>query len=94
MAHAGAYKTPGSFDHDMLWPIGLSILAVVGGAFLLRGANWARWLCLTWMLGHVVISVFLHSVSQVVAHAVFFAILLHFLLRPSVTAYLIRRCGS
>jgi hypothetical protein len=79
-------KASQPFDYDILWPLGLSALAVVGGVFMLRGANSARWLCLLWMVCHVLISAF-HSLAEVAAHALILAGLLLFLLRPSVTAY-------
>jgi hypothetical protein len=89
-SHLSRFKTSEPFDYDMLWPSGLSALAVVGGVFMLRGANFARWLCLLWMACHVLISVF-HSVSEVAVHAVIFAVLLYLLLRPSATAYFMCR---
>jgi hypothetical protein len=64
------------------------VLAIFGGAFLLGGANWARWLCLGWMACHVLISAF-HSLAEVAVHGLIFAVLLYFLLRPSVTAYFV-----
>ena len=33
-------------------------LAIVSGAFMLRGHNWARWLALAWIAFHVILSVF------------------------------------
>jgi len=51
-------------------PISLvRLLAIIGGAFLLMGRNWARWLILAWMAFHVVVSAF-HSISECVAHLV------------------------
>jgi hypothetical protein len=64
-----------------------AILALVGGAFLFRASNWARWLCLAWMGGHVVISLH-HSLQQVVVHGVFLAIIVFFLFRPSWATFL------
>lgn len=48
---------------DLRQPDGISIevteaLAVLAGAFMLRGRNWARWLALAWMVFHVVLSAF------------------------------------
>ena len=36
----------------------IEIIAVVGGVFLLKGRNWARWLMLGWLAFHVVVSAF------------------------------------
>src|SRR5206468_3983960 len=48
------------FDGELIWIVLLRLLAIVGGAFLLRGRNWARWLLIAWMGYHVALSVF-HS---------------------------------
>src|SRR5262245_26061105 len=50
----------------------LRLLAVIAGTFLLLGHNWARWLSVTWLALHVVISAF-HSAGQMAAHAVLLA---------------------
>src|SRR5579872_442086 len=47
------------------------ILAIVAGAVMLRGQNWARWLALAWMAFHVVLSAFPVSYALAV-HCVFF----------------------
>lgn len=62
------------------------ILALVSGLFMLRGANWARWLCLVWMALHVVISIG-HEMSKVVVHSIMLVILLVVLLWPNANAY-------
>jgi hypothetical protein len=90
VSRVSRFDTSKPFDYDILWPCGLSVLAVVGGAFMLRGANRARWLCLVWMACHVVISAF-HSISEVAVHSLIFAVLLYFLLRPGATAYFMCR---
>jgi hypothetical protein len=88
VSHVAGFKASMPFDYEMLWPCGLSVLAIFGGAFMLGGANWARWLCLGWMASHVLISAF-HSLSEVAVHVLIFAVLLYFLLRPNVTAYFV-----
>src|SRR6516164_7554250 len=45
-------------------------LAVLFGAFMLRGRNWARWGALAWMLFHVILSAF-HALHEFAIHAVF-----------------------
>jgi hypothetical protein len=57
------------------------LLALVGGAGLLRGAGWARWLLVAWMGFHIVLSA-LHSAERLVVHIVLFAPILYFLFRP------------
>ena len=44
------------------------VLAIVGGIFALRGANWSRWLLLGWAAFHVVVG--LSQVSTAGAHTV------------------------
>jgi len=38
-----------------MWVCLLSLAAVIAGAGLLRGYNWARWLALAWIAFHVAI---------------------------------------
>ncbi|HWB10362.1 MAG TPA: hypothetical protein VG826_14115 [Pirellulales bacterium] len=71
---------------DSMFVAATAILAVVGGVFLFRRHNWARWLCVVWMGGHVVISL-LHSLQQSVVHGVFLAIIVYFLFRAPANAY-------
>ncbi len=62
------------FGYDT-WLVELTeALAVLAGIFLLRGANWARWLAIAWMAFHVVLSAF-NSFSQAAVHAVFLALI-------------------
>lgn len=64
----------------------LRVLAIVGGVFMLRGQNWARWLTVLWLASHVVLSIW-HSMQQTIAHAVMLAIMAFFLFRPDANAY-------
>jgi len=57
---------------DSLWAIGVSLAAILAGAFVLRGRNWARWLAVAWMAFHVVISIF-HAPIELIVHLVFLA---------------------
>jgi hypothetical protein len=66
------------------------LLAVIGGAGLLHGFNWARWLLVAWMAFHIVLSV-LHSPVQLLVHCAFFAPILYFLFRSQSTAFLSAR---
>ncbi len=51
----------------------LRILAIVSGAFMLRGANWARWLAVAWIAFHVGVS-YLNGWQEMVMHAVILVI--------------------
>ena len=62
------------------------ILAVVAGAFMLRGHNWARWLALAWMAFHVAISV-ADPVRKLAMHALIFVAIAWILLRPASSRY-------
>lgn len=50
------------------------IVALLSGVFMLRGANWARWLCIGWMAFHLVISI-LHDPFELAMHAIMLAVL-------------------
>jgi len=64
----------------------IEVIAVVGGVFLLKGRNWARWLMLGWLAFHGVVSAF-HSLSDCMAHAVLFLVVAYFLLTPPDSKY-------
>ena len=84
--HATELRTQTPFDYNLMWVQAVRLLAVVGGAFLLRGANWACWLLLLWLVDHVVLSSF-HSVSEAVMHILFLAVIGYVLLRPQASQY-------
>lgn len=62
------------------------ILAIVAGAFMLRGQNWARWLALAWMAFHVVLSAFPPGIPLVM-HCVFLVVIAWALLQRSAGEY-------
>ena len=64
----------------------IRLLAIVGGVFLLKGRNWARWLMIGWLGFHVVVSA-LHSLSECIAHAVLFLVVAYFLLTSPDSKY-------
>jgi hypothetical protein len=71
------------------WAFGICfvrLLAVIGGLFLLKGFNWARWLLVAWMAFHIVISA-MHSLSELLVHSLLFVVILCFLFRPRSSAY-------
>ena len=73
-------------DRSTLLVSFIRAIAIVGGVFLLRGYNWARWLLLAWVAFHVVVSMF-HTVSETLAHAVLLAVVAYFLLTPPDSKY-------
>jgi len=60
--------------------------AIVAGAFLLRGARWARWLVLAWLALHIVVSA-LNSLSDALAHVVLLSVVAYLLLGPPTSKY-------
>ena len=64
----------------------IRLVAVVAGAFLLRGQNWARWTALAWMVLHVVLSAF-HAWTEFLLHAVLFAGIALLLFRVDASRY-------
>jgi len=57
------------------------VLAAIAGFFILRGANWARWLAIAWMALHVVISY--PELPAFPIHCAFLLVIAWILLRPA-----------
>lgn len=68
------------------WILLTELLAVVAGVFMLRGANWGRWLAFLWMAFHVVVA-WLNGPSQALFHAIIFAGIAVLLFRAEARAY-------
>lgn len=77
---------PHPFDLDATVAYLSLLLAVVGGAFLLHGHNWARWLLVAWMAAHIALGV-RHSTSSAVLHALLFTAIAYGLFRPPAAAF-------
>jgi len=84
--HATEFKIERPFENDAAWVCSVRLLAIVDGAFLLRGHNWARWLAIAWMAWHVGLSVF-HPWSELIVHALLLVVMAFFLFRPRASAY-------
>ena len=69
---------------DML-VLAIGVAALIGGTFVLRGRNWARWLLAVWMAFHVAISV--GKPTALVAHLVIFGFIAFLLFRPPASAH-------
>ncbi|MGH9535376.1 MAG: hypothetical protein ACRD2E_11010 [Terriglobales bacterium] len=76
---------------DSGWIELVEALAVVAGAYLLRGANWARWLAVAWMAFHVAISY--PVVPKLAVHGALLAVIAWLLFRPAAGGYF-RRCPA
>jgi len=59
--------------------LAIGVAAIVGGIYVLRGANWARWLLAVWMAFHVAISI--GQPKQLIAHIVIFGCIAFLLFR-------------
>ena len=64
----------------------LRVVAVAGGALLLMGKGWARWVLLAWLAFHVVVSA-LHSVGEFAVHLALLAVIAVVLLRGQAAEY-------
>lgn len=70
---------------DGVWIEITEALAILAGAFMLRGRNWARWLALAWMAFHVAIS--FGAVREFAIHCVIFAGIAWLLFRADARQY-------
>lgn len=86
--HAGELRTPPANGSALfvLLVLALRLLAIVAGAFLLRGCNWARWLTVAWLALHVVISA-RNSWAEFGTHALLLVVFVFFLFRSCARQY-------
>ena len=71
---------------EVSWVLVVRLLAIIGGAFALRGANWARWLLIAWMVYHVILS-FFHDTAQILVHVGFMIAISVALFYPKANAF-------
>lgn len=76
---------PARLAGDDMLVLAIGVAALIGGTFVLRGHNWARWLLAAWMALHVAISV--GKPAQLVGHLVIFGCIAFLLFRPPATAH-------
>ena len=62
------------------------VLAILGGIFTLRGANWARWLLVVWIIYHMILS-FFHSTAEVIMHFILSIVVVVSLFHPQANSY-------
>jgi hypothetical protein len=84
--HLSDFNAKHLFEHENIWILLVRITAIISGAFMLRGSNWARWLSLGWIAFHLILS-FFHSVREVAVHGLLFALFAWLLFRPDARAY-------
>jgi uncharacterized membrane protein HdeD (DUF308 family) len=76
----------GTLDRWMILIVLVGVIAVVAGAFLLRGARWARWVLLVWLGFHVIVSA-LNSKWDALPHVALLVVIGYFLLGPPTSEY-------
>jgi hypothetical protein len=77
-----AAALPGDF-----WYVAVTAAAAtVSGAFILRGANWARWLLGAWLAFHVALS-FGHGAFKLAVHTALAAAVIWLLCRAPAAAW-------
>ena len=84
--HLTEFKAQRPFEYDVVWVLLVRLLAIIGGVFLIRGSDWARWFLLIWLAYHVILSAF-HSMFELITHSLLLAVIAYFLYRPLVSAY-------
>ena len=73
-------------NYEALWVLFLRALSLIIGIYLLRGANWSRWLALAWIAYHVVLSAF-HSALGGITHFIILMIIAFLLFLPKSGAF-------
>ena len=84
IGHSLEFKN--GFATDIVWAMLVNLAGLMAGVYMLRAANWARWLAIGWIGFHVVLSAF-HNMREMAIHALFCAVIAYFLLRPEATRY-------
>jgi hypothetical protein len=84
--HWNEFNISGGLQSDVVWAVLVRFLAIVGGAFLLGGRNWARWVALAWIAFHIILSAF-HSLPEFAIHCLFGAVIAWVLFRPGAVRF-------
>jgi len=82
---------PAHLASDDLLVASIGIIALLGGIYVLKGHNWARWLLAAWMALHVALSI--RQPYALLGHVVIFGLLLAGLFHPAASAYFRQRDG-
>jgi hypothetical protein len=86
ISHFSEFLARKAFQYDAVLVELIEFLAILSGAFMLRGHNWARWLALAWIAFHVILSAF-HALPEFAIHCLFCAAIAWFLFRPEAARY-------
>jgi hypothetical protein len=84
--HLTDFQARNGFQYDNVWIEVIRLVAVVSGAFMLRGQNWARWLALAWIAAHVILSAF-HTLPEFAMHLFFCIVIAWLLFHPDAARY-------
>jgi hypothetical protein len=85
--HIGEITRSGPLDPELFWVVAIRLLAIVGGALLLRGSAIGRWLLVGWMAYHLGSSA-LHTWVELVTHAAIFIPLAVLLFHRRTSAFM------
>lgn len=72
--------------NETIWILFLRVSALVCGLLLLFRINWARWLAITWLVYHIILSAF-NSTSEMIAHILLLILVSVLLFLPVSSAY-------
>jgi hypothetical protein len=80
------FRARDAFQYDGIWVELVRFSAIICGAFMLPGHNWARWLALAWIAFHAILSAF-HAFHEFAIHCLFCAVIAWYLFRPDAERY-------
>jgi hypothetical protein len=86
MGFANHFRELVALQRDAVWVELTEFLAIVSGAFMLRGHNWARWLAIAWMAFHALLIAF-HAFREFALHCLFLGVIASFFFRPDAARY-------
>jgi hypothetical protein len=85
-AHYANFRSHKPMVNEFFWITALGAAAILAGAFMLHGHNWARWLALAWIAAHVVISA-LNLMHGLLMHCVVFLLVAAILFQREAREY-------
>jgi len=80
---------PAHLTGEDLAVLSIGIAALLGGIWLFKGRNWARWLLAIWMALHVALSI--RNPYVLLVHLVIFGLILAGLFHPAASSYFRQR---
>jgi hypothetical protein len=80
---------PAHLAGDDLTVLSIGIAALLGGIFVLKGRDWARWLLAIWIALHVALSI--RDPYVLLAHLAIFGLILVGLFHPAAAIYFRQR---